>query len=210
MSLLSLFIALFSCVSGSLRQSAARPSGGRPWHRRCDAHAVDWCLVIERAACLWKYVRIFQVGETLCQVAAISTACVDVISGDRPPVVDDGRLGALTAACTRARNVVRFDRAIRSAHETVIHTARVLVLSRDHPRVVYGPGYGALTATCTRTQRIELSNLAVRRAHEAVIRGVRVLPPSGGRTRRVDGFGGGEDSAGDTKLGEMAFRAAQE
>jgi len=171
-----------SCVSGLLRQRGGGPPGGRPWHCNCGARAIDWCLVIERAVCLRESVRIFHVGETLCQVAVIYTVRVDVISCDRPVVVDDGWLGALTAASTRARKMVRSDLAVSSAHEAVIHTARVLILSRDHPRIVYGPRYGALTAALTCAPRIELGNFAVRCAHEAMICGVRVLPPSGGRT----------------------------
>src|SRR5271156_696885 len=183
-------LGLSCCVSGSLRQSGARPSGARPGRHSCGAQAVDWSLVIERAACLWVYLRMFQVAETLCKVAVQYTARVDVISCDRPRVVDDRRLGALTAACTRARNVVGFDLAVASAHEAVIHIVRILVLSRDHPCVVDGPRRGALTAGLPCARRIELGNLAVRIADEAVIRGVGVLPPTGGRTRRVDGFSG--------------------
>src|SRR5580704_2150015 len=112
----------------------------------------------------------FQGGQTLCQEAVKHTVCVDVIAGDRPRVVDTGRFGALTGTGARARNVVRSDLAITSAHEAVIHTARVLVLSRDDPCVVDGPGNGALTAAFTRARRIELSDLAVRIAEKSVIR----------------------------------------
>jgi hypothetical protein len=70
------------------------------------------------------------------QEAVKHVVIVDVVSRDRPCVVDALGEGALAGACARAGSVERRDAAVGSAHEAVSHIARVNVGSINRSRVV--------------------------------------------------------------------------
>ena len=72
------------------------------------------------------------------QEAVSYVARVNVLSRDRPEIVDAQGLSALEKACARARIVERCDRAVGSAQEAVKYAARVSVISRDRPLQIEG------------------------------------------------------------------------
>ena len=64
----------------------------------------------------------------------IGIAHINIVSDDRPRLIDGKGGGALAGACARARSVKRGEAAALIPDKTVIHIARVNVISCNGPR----------------------------------------------------------------------------
>ncbi len=142
----------------------------------------------------------------------IHEVSVDELSRDRPLGVVAFREGALACPCPRARDIVRGEGAIGSAHEAVKHTVYVDVDSFDLP--VRSEAYAECAVEAARgmvgARGIERRDGAVGSAHEAVTHEVCIKVESRDRAHSVDGVGVGEYGASGIEFGDDAVRSAHE